>query len=171
MYYKKWKSRSISFLIKVFLHMEQKRLRWSHGWRMREQGIWLCQVGSENKRTGGVKALLALRCAHLSPLHQRHYLDFCLYLLVATIHHYPTPTPTHWWGKQSGGGDTAGRTMETLPAPQQKAGTGHLGARPTQDTPGAYSYPRGPASDPEGVLAKTSLDLPQLSSVVQSASL
>ena len=59
--------------------------------------------GLRSKRTRGAKALLALCYAHLSPLHQRHYPDFCLHLLVATIHHHPTPTSMHWWGKQSWG--------------------------------------------------------------------
>ena len=133
MYYKKWKNRSISFFIKVSLDMEQNRLRWSHGWRMRGQGVWLCQVGSENKRTWGVKALLALHCAHLSPLHQRHYPDFCLHLLVATIHHHPTPTPMQWWGKHSWGWWHSGMDHGEwwcLLAPQQKEALGTRGRGP-----------------------------------------
>lgn len=85
----------------------------------------------------------------------------------------PPPPPCTDGGNRAGGGDTVGRTMETLLAPQQKAGTGHSGAGPTQDTLGTYSYSQGPASHQEGVLAQTSLDVPQhlsvLSSVVQSA--
>lgn len=65
--------------------------------------------------------------------------------------------------------------MVVPPSTTAEGGTGHSGAGPTQDTPGTYSYPWRPASDQDGVLAQTSLDLPQhlsvLSSVVQNASL
>lgn len=67
------------------------------------------------------------------------------------------------------------RRMVVPPSTTAEGGTGHSGAGPTQDTPGTYSYPWRPASDQDGVLAQTSLDLPQhlsvLSSVVQNASL